>query len=66
MLAAEVIAGELAGHATIVREVRLGSIYELMAVAMVQHISVDVCVIMAQIYRSGMAVVVREVIPVPG
>lgn len=41
-------------------------IVELMAVTMVMHEGVHVCMVVCQVDRCGMAVVVRPVIPVPG
>ncbi len=66
MLTTEVVAHIVAAHMLIGRIVADGCIMELVAVVMVHHECPHVCVIVGQVYRCGMPVVVREVIPVPG
>lgn len=65
MLCTEVVALELPGHTVIVGVVGSLGIYRCVAEGVASHICPDICLIMVQVYRSGMMIVRREVIPVP-
>ena len=66
MLLAVVIAHHGCVKTVVAGIVAMCCIVELMAVMMVMHESMHVCMIVCQVQRSGMTVVVRPVVPVPG
>ena len=66
MLRAVVVSPVRAGHLLILRAVAGLGVPELVAVAVVAHICVHICLIMAQVQRGGMPVAGREMAPIPG
>lgn len=66
MLHSIVIALHRSGDPLVLRKMAGGSIPELVAIAVITHISVHICVIVAHIDRFRMPVMGREMTPVPG
>ena len=66
MLLAVVVAHHRCVQTVVAGIVAMCCIVELMAVMVVMHEGMHICMVMCQVQRSGMAVVVRPVIPVPG
>lgn len=66
MLASVVVALVGAGDAVVVRIMAGACVIEMMAIAVIGHEGIDVRVVVAEKYGSGMPIVGREVIPVPG
>lgn len=65
MLLAVVVAHHRCVQTVITCIVAMCCIVELMAEMMVMHEGVHICMVVCQVQRSGMAVVVRPVVPIP-